>query len=73
MKDRHYFDPTYIIAFAAAHSFGGLRPMVNRQHFISHRFNRFGFFGGYRLAWYCFSGNVLLANRKAQGANKHDC
>jgi hypothetical protein len=31
------------IAFAAAHSFGGLRPMVHRQHFFSHPFNRFGF------------------------------
>jgi hypothetical protein len=33
------------IAFAAGHSFGSFRPMVQRQHFFSHPFNRFGFFG----------------------------
>ena len=36
------------IAFAAARSFGGSRPMVHRQHFVSppfNRFNRFGFVG----------------------------
>jgi hypothetical protein len=36
------------IAFAAARSFGGSRPMVHRQHSFSHpfnRFNRFGFVG----------------------------